>query len=185
MSLIGVLAAVEAAVSRGGSFAVIGAVARNAWAPPRATTDLDLTISARSDTLDAIDAKLREIGYGRVREQRVAPSDPLPDIVVFRAEEGEPRQVDLLLAKTPFEEDVIERAERVAVGSIAVPIASPEHLVVYKLLADRPRDRDDVRAVLRTQARAARAFDWARVEQWVEFWQIAERLERLRADLAI
>jgi hypothetical protein len=58
------------------------------------------------------------------------------------------------------------------------------HLVVYKLLADRPRGRDDVRAVLRTQRRAARSFDWARVERWAEFWQIAERLHRLRADLA-
>lgn len=182
MSLIGILTAVESALGVS-SFAVIGAVARNAWAPPRATTDLDLTISARSNILDAIDAKLREIGYSRVREQRVESSDSLPDIVIFRSEQGDPQQVDLLLAKTPFEEDVIQRAERVEVGSLSTPVASPEHLVVYKLLADRPRDREDVRAILRTQARAARVFDWARVEQWADFWQIADRLQRVR-DLA-
>lgn len=63
-----------------------------------------------------------------------------------------------------------------------MPVASPEDLVVYKLLADRPRDREDIRAILRTQQRTARRFDWEHVERWVAFWQIAERLERLRTD---
>jgi predicted nucleotidyltransferase len=183
VSLTSVLIAVEAAIGCGGSHAIIGAVARNAWAPPRATTDLDLAIAARPEALDSLDTKLREVGYVRVREHRVDASDPLPDIVIFRSEEGEPRQVDLLLAKTPFEQEVIEHAEHVTIGPLRSPVASPEHLIVYKLLADRPRDRDDVRAVLRTQTRAARSFDWGRVERWVEFWQITERLRRLRADL--
>jgi hypothetical protein len=182
VSLVGVLAAIDEAVGGQARYAVIGAVARNAWAPPRATTDLDLTISARPETLDAIDGALRTLGYRRVRQQQAESADPLPDIVIFRSEDAEPRQVDLLLAKTPFEEEVIQRAERVEIGSRRLPIASPEDLVVY-LLADRPRDRDDIRAVLRTQARTARPFDWAHVERWAAFWQISDRLHRLRANL--
>lgn len=183
MSLVDVLAALGDAVGEQ-SFAVIGAVARNAWAPPRATTDLDLTIAARPETLLAIDNTLRARGYRRVRQQQVDPADPLPDIVIFRAEHLDLRQVDLLLAKTAFEEEVIRRAERVWIGACGAPIASPEDLIVYKLLADRPRDREDIRAVLETQARTARALDWAHVERWVSFWQIDDRLHRLRARMS-
>jgi hypothetical protein len=182
VSLVDVLAAVGQAAGAG-SHAIIGAVARNAWAPPRATTDLDLTIAARPDTLAAIESALGTLGYRSVRRQQAEPGDSLPDIVVFRSEHAEPRQVDLLVAKTPFEEQVIARAERIDVGSHRAPVASPEDLVVYKLLADRPRDREDVRAILRTQSRTARPFDWAYVELWSSFWQIRERLERLRADM--
>jgi hypothetical protein len=119
VSIVDVLAAVVTAIGRSGSFAVIGAVARNAWAPPRATTDLE----------------------------------------------------------------VLRRAVDVDVGGLHVPIASPEDIVVYKLLADRPRDREDIRAVLRTQARAGRPFDWDHVERWAAFWRIADRLRALRLDV--
>ena len=183
MSLADVVTAVEHAVGDRRSVAVIGAVARNAWAPPRATTDLDLTISAHHETLDALDAALRRLGYTAVRRQQAEPGDPVPDVLIYRSEAADPCQVDLLVAKTAFEEQVIARAERVAIGPCDIPVASPEDLVVYKLLADRPRDREDVRAVLRTQARTVRAFDWGHVERWATFWQIGDRLDRLRASL--
>jgi hypothetical protein len=178
-----VLRTLQGSVGQHGQWAIIGAVARNAWAPPRATTDLDLAVVADTATLAAIAGALQSLGYSRVREQRAEASDPLPDILVFRAEEGDLRQVDVLVAKTPFEDDVLRRAEIISVEEMRLPVAGPEDLVVYKLLADRPRDRDDIRAILRTQARAARPFDWSHVERWCEFWQIRDRLDRLPAEL--
>jgi hypothetical protein len=178
-----VLGAVAGAVGPRGTFAVIGAVARNAWAPPRATTDIDLTVVADPVLLKALGVSLGALGYRPVREQRADPAEALPDIVIYRCGEGEPRQVDILVAKTLFEDEVLRRAQPVEIGSVDVPIASPEDLIVYKLLADRPRDREDIRAVLRTQARAARPLDWPYVERWVSFWRIEDRLRRLRSDL--
>jgi hypothetical protein len=55
------------------------------------------------DTLAAIESALRALGYREVRRQQTEPGDPLPDIVIFRSEHAEPRQVDLLVAKTSFE----------------------------------------------------------------------------------
>lgn len=182
MDLVELLGVIQTALGGRGVHAVIGAVARNAWAPPRATTDLDLTVAAKSDALQALAAALGAVGYQQVRDQRAEPGDSLPDIVVFRSASGRPRQVDVLVAKTRFEEEVIRRAELVEVGSAKVPVASPEDLIVYKLLADRPRDRDDIRAILRTQERAGRQFDWEYVERWTVFWQIGDRLRRLRAE---
>lgn len=184
MTVVGVLRALQGAAGQHGQWAIIGAVARNAWAPPRATTDLDLVVVADQSTLTAIAQALESLGYTQVREQRAEAGDPLPDILVFRTEDSELRQVDLLVAKTPFEDDVLRRAEIITCEDSRLPVAGPEGIVVYKLLADRPRDREDIRAILRTQARAARPFDWSYVRRWSEFWKILDRLDRLRAELA-
>lgn len=177
------LRAVNEATSAPGSFAIIGAVARNAWAPPRATTDLDLTILADNALLQRLEEGFSELGYRLVRTQKTDPSDELPDIEMFRSDEAEPRQIDLLVSKTEFEREVLKRAPSVEVGSIEAPVASPEDLIVYKLLAHPPRDQEGIRAVVRTQRRAARALDWNYVERWSHFWQIEERFQYLRQEL--
>jgi predicted nucleotidyltransferase len=179
VNLAAALAAVASAAEQPGRFAVIGAVARNAWAPPRATTDLDLAVLGDEQLLDRIGAALVALGYQVVREQRADPADTLPDMRVFRREDAELRQVDLLVAKTDFESEVLRRAEPIAIGSTEVPVASPEDLIVYKLLADRSRDREDIRAITRTLDRAGRRLDWEYVERWSRFWGIEERLRRL------
>ena len=160
--------------------ALIGAVARNAWAPPRATSDLDLAVAATEDALAAADAALAALGFRCVRRQQAQAADALPDLLVYRRDAGEPRQVDLLVAKTAFEEEALRRAVAVDLPGARIPAATPEDLIVYKLLADRPRDRDDVRAILATQERAGRAIDWAHVERWCAYWEIGDRLARLR-----
>jgi len=122
LSVLSVLSALRQAGLHG-RWAIIGAVARNAWAPPRATTDLDVTVVAERDTLLAVASALESSGYVRVREQRAEPSDPLPDILIFRSEDAELRQVDVLIAKTSFEDRVLRCAESLPVGDSNVPVA--------------------------------------------------------------
>ncbi|MGH7857967.1 MAG: nucleotidyl transferase AbiEii/AbiGii toxin family protein [Candidatus Binatia bacterium] len=179
VNLLEVLRAVHSAADSPGAFAIIGAVARNAWAPPRATTDLDLTVLGDAALLARVDSALAGLGYRSVREQRADSAEALPDIKIFRCEGAELRQVDILVAKTPFEEEVLRRAPLVQVGTVEVPVASPEDLIVYKLLADRPRDREDIAAVVRTLGRGGRPLDWKHVERWARFWRIEDRCRRL------
>ncbi len=81
MSLLDVLTAIDEGAGKPRAFAVIGAVARNAWAPPRATADLDLAVSAHREVLERIARRLESLGYRRVREQRADATDSLPDIL--------------------------------------------------------------------------------------------------------
>jgi hypothetical protein len=49
----------------------------------------------------------------------------------------------------PFEEEVIARADQLSAGpNLTIPVASAEDLVIMTLVAARPRDLDDVRALL-------------------------------------
>lgn len=179
-ALADVLSALASATGDRPAVAIIGATARNAWAPPRATTDLDLAVAAEADVVEAVGRALTSLGYEQVRIHRADPDDALADLVVFRVPKGALRQVDLLLAKTPFEAEVLRRARPVEIEGVAMPVATPEDLIVYKLVADRARDREDIRAILRTQRRAGRHMDWSHVERWAEYWGVTERLAELR-----
>jgi len=178
------LRALESAAGAERRFAVIGAVARNAWAPPRATVDLDLCVAAVPGFLESAKAALLALGFSPARIQQADPADAAPDMLIFRsAAEAGLRQVDFLVAKTVFEGEVLRRAVLVEVAGRLVPVATPEDVVIYKLIANRPRDRDDAEAVARTEARAGRNLDWNYVARWVEEWGVRERFEALRLRL--
>jgi hypothetical protein len=91
-----ILAALAGCGAPSGALALIGAAARNTWAPPRATTDLDLAVSAADPTLESIHGALTGLGYERVRSHRADPADPQADLIVYRAAIGDLRQIDLL-----------------------------------------------------------------------------------------
>ena len=175
-----VVAALAKAVPEDHEYALIGAAARNAWAPPRASTDLDFVVAASAATLDRVEAALLPLGYSASRRNRADSSDALPDIVILRCDEEGLRQVDLLVAKTRFEQAALQRAVEVAApwGGTA-RVVTAEDLIVYKLIAFRDRDRDDVRAVARTQAALGKPIDRSYVERWAEEWGVTDRLSLL------
>jgi len=58
-------------------------------------------------------------------------------------------QVDVLqgLPQVPRYQDLIEKAEQIDIGGLAVRVCSLEHLLEMKRASDRPRDRDDLEAL--------------------------------------
>ena len=60
--------------------------------------------------------------------------------------------------------DVLERARIVRFGPVEIPILSPEHLIVCKVVFDRPKDWLDIEEILRwgTEVDAARTLSWVR-----------------------
>jgi hypothetical protein len=56
-------------------------------------------------------------------------------------------------------------------------VATPEDLIVLKLIADRPKDRQDLLGLV-----ALPDLDWAYVARWAAEWDVAERLAALRRD---
>ncbi len=63
-------------------------------------------------------------------------------------------------------------------GVLATMVATPEDLIVLKLIANRSRDRLDVEELARH-----RRIDWPYVEEWATTWGVADRLQALRDTL--
>jgi hypothetical protein len=160
------------------AYAVIGAVARNAWAPPRATTDLDLAVAVDVGAYRALLSALAAAGLSVTRTVSAEEQETVPDVILLRAASGIVRRLDLLVAKTDFEREAIAEAVTLDLGS-PCRVVRAEHLVVYKLVANRTRDLADAEEVLRTRSLAGEPVDLDRVRRWAREWEVEDRLDAL------
>lgn len=163
------------------SWAVMGGCARNAYAEPRATKDVDFVVEADPQRFDGLERALLRAGF-RQASAVTEPGEPVPDLVLYRDAAG--RRIDILFAHTTFEQSALNR--RIALAPFEgtqAHVVSVEDLIVYKVLADRPQDRADIAAVVEAQRVRDVPIDWSYVEKWCEAWDAAERLATLREDL--
>ncbi len=128
---------------------VFGAQAAIAYGSPRATMDVDVTVMVADPQVKPLIAALKKAGFlARVDdiEPFLARTRVLP--LWFKKTQ---MPLDLVQARDGLENAFLERARTIDLGGVKAPVISPEDLVVAKLFAGRPRDVDDVRAVLFTQ----------------------------------
>jgi len=156
--------------------AVIGGEARNHWAVPRLTYDLDLTVAADPTAEEAALAQLLDAGFEILRAQRrESPSGP--DFLQLYQRDWH-QMLEMQAAKTPFQEGLIDRSVELR-GLEPLRVATPEDILVLKLIASRKKDQDDLREMGRIEG-----IDWGYIEHWAAIWDVLDRLAILRAELA-
>lgn len=129
-------------------YMVIGGQAVLIHGEPRLTRDIDVTVAASLDELPrlldlirGLDLEVLVDAEEFARETMVLPC--LDRVTGIR--------VDFILADTAYEREAMARACAVRLANTLVRFASPEDLVVHKIIAGRPRDLEDVRSVLLKQ----------------------------------
>lgn len=116
----------------------------------RLTADVDVTVWMDQRPLAPLLDALARSGF----VPRVA--DPLAfaettRVLPLRSEKS-PLPVDVVLAGPGLEERFLAGAETREVEGVAVPVARAEDVVLMKVLAGRPKDRDDVSSILAARA---------------------------------
>jgi hypothetical protein len=166
-----VLSLIAEAFDRAGlAYALIGGHAVNVWVEPRFTADVALTVAADAAALARARKLLEATGYAIAFEEGAGlPSGP--DFLRFCRGPDDP-PIELQAAKTRLQHDLIARAERSEEG---VAIATPEDLILLKLIAHRPKDLADLAGLL-----ALPGIDWSYIEEGAREWEVLDRLERLR-----
>lgn len=142
------LAALDRAFTTAGTrWYVFGAQAAIVHGVARLTEDVDVTVDASGlETRELVDALVQE-GF----EIRVADIDEFAarTRVLPMAHIAARIPVDVVLAGPGLEERFFERAVRMPVGGgLEVPVACVEDIIAMKILASRPKDLDDVLALL-------------------------------------
>jgi hypothetical protein len=133
---------------------LIGALAALRYrSTPRFTVDADFLVADRPEVADAF----RAAGYD-VTE--VADAGEPPHLLVVR---GKGDVIDVLLAIVDY--------QRVALGRAIDHVITAEDVIIHKLIAWRPRDRNDIAAILD----AGGALDEDYIVGWAEHWQVADR----------
>lgn len=141
-------------------WALVGALAALRYrATPRMTVDADFLAKYEPRLVDAF----RADGYD-VTE--VAEAGEPPHLLVVR---GQGDVIDVLLAVVEYQEVALARA--------VDHVLSIEDVLIHKLIAWRPRDRNDIASILDTDPE----LDEAYLVEWVQAWDVEERWREARA----
>lgn len=141
---------------KGIKYAVMGGLAIRAYAIPRSTEDIDFTLSLDRRRLPELYSELETRNYSIPEPYRAGWVDqlsaavPLKLVKLKRYVGDHAIDVDLFLAETPFQDEVLKRRRLADVKGRQLWLASPEDLVLLKLAADRPRDWIDIADVFFT-----------------------------------
>jgi hypothetical protein len=163
------------------SYAVMGGIAVRVYGIPRPTYDIDFTLAVPRERLPELYAAIGRAGYTVPEEYAGGWVDQVAGmpLVKFRLYlQGRGVDIDLFLAESAFQEQLLARRRRETLDGLSVWLVSPEDLVLLKLLAARPRDLADISDVLFTQGH----LDESYLRAWADRLGTREKLEAILAE---
>lgn len=131
-------------------YAFAGGLALAPYGAARATVDIDVVIAADPTIVArareaAADAGLTQTNRRIASFKRIS----LLRMVAIGNAPGEPIAVDLLLVPGALESSVLKRTRAIPIGAVDAAFASPEDIVLLKLLRLTDQDMVDIRTLAR------------------------------------
>lgn len=164
------------------SYVVMGGQAVNIWGVPRTTFDVDFEVDLPRDRLgDFLDAAARagfffDEHLARGFTDRVGGEHSL--VTIKRWVGNRAVHVDLFLTETPFLRRIFDRAVTAEIAGRPRRVVTAADLVLFKLLAWRPKDRLDLLNIFTVQGVPEEAYLRAEAERL----GVRERLDEILRD---
>jgi hypothetical protein len=153
-------AAAEILDQLGGRWAVVGALAALRYrATPRLTTDVDILAERVDGIVEAFEERGNTV-------TTLGEAGEAPHLLLVR---GGGDRIDILLPVVEYQDVALERA--------IDHVITAEDVIVHKLIAWRPRDRDDIASILE----AATSLDEGYIRHWAGEWGVSDRWQQARA----
>ena len=151
----------EALLAGNTPYMIIGGQAVLLYGEPRLTKDIDIALGVGIESLPHI----KEIVESTDLKPLVKDSDAFAkETMVFPVvEEASGIRVDFIFSFFPYERQAIDRATAVNIEDVPVMFASLEDLVIQKIISGRPRDLEDIRAILIKNP----DYDAGYIERWL------------------
>jgi hypothetical protein len=158
-----------------GRCVVIGGIAVIARGVPRVTRDVDVAFAGADLPIGVLAAELASVGIVPRMQDALSFAAESQVLLARHAETGV--EIDVSFAWLPFELEAMAAAGLVRVGSIMLRVAQPEDLVIYKAIAWRPQDQQDIERLL---ALHGQRMNLARIRRHVRELGEAMEQDRLR-----
>lgn len=162
-------------------YAVMGGIAVRAHGIPRPTQDVDFTVAIERSRLAEFYEAAGGLGY-TVPETYISgwvdEVAGMPLVRVRRYVEGRGVDVDVFLAESPFQRELLARARTEQVDGLPLRVVTPEDLILLKLVSHRHRDLADVGDILFTQGQ----LDEAYMRRWAKELRVLKELESVLAE---
>lgn len=159
----------------GADWMVIGGIAIASWGEPRNTKDLDFSIASSIDRASDVQRILKDAGWdliegpGQIKDTNIWLS------LFGKSEaqrEGWRLTIDVFFTMSDWQRHAMERRRLVKFMGRDYWTASPEDLVIFKLIADRGKDQGDIDSVL---DRAIQRLDKPYIERWAADLGVRDR----------
>jgi hypothetical protein len=166
----------------GAHWMIIGGIAVIARGVQRFTADIDAAV--RGDDID-VDVLVRALAKRKIVPRIDHAEDfARANLVLLLRHEPSNVELDVSFAWTDFEHEAIAAATEANFASVRAPMARPEDLVVFKSIAGRGKDVDDVIALLTLYPKLKLADLRARVQQLAALADAPELAESLEVAIA-
>lgn len=160
-------------------YVVLGGMAVRAYSIPRATYDVDFILSIDRSQLSNLFTAIDELGYTVPDAYLGGWIDTVGEMPLVKVRlyvEGKSIDADVFLAETSFQRSAMSRRVQARVEGQKAYVVTAEDLILFKLVADRPRDRIDVTDILFSQGE----LDWNYIETWADKLGVLSRWESAR-----
>jgi len=153
--------------------ALIGGHGVNTWIMPRQTDDYDFVVAPDRAGIERLEAELIALGLQHVRREDGGGSSG-PDFIQLK-NAAQDLAVDFQVAKTDYQMLILDRA--LHTESSGFDVATPEDLIVLKLLAMRSQDQRDIALLVDV---LGDRLDWPYIERWAQEWDVTRNLRVFR-----
>jgi predicted nucleotidyltransferase len=127
-------------------YMVVGGQAVLLYGRPRLTRDIDITLGVNVDRLpDMVNAVA-------TMDLNIIPEDYKTFVertfVLPVKDEKSGIRVDFIFSFTPYEQQALQRVNKVKIKGALVNFASAEDVIIHKVFSGRPIDLEDVRSIM-------------------------------------
>ena len=160
------LASLDTVDSGDFDYLLYGGLAAGLWGEPRYTEDVDFVLFVAERHAYRFLRVAAKHGFAvdedlAIQQIQVSGWARLPF-----GESKSPWHLDLTLGDSPFDKSALARRKPVELFDRKLWVASPEDLLIYKLVAWRDRDVMDVNAIVKRQ----KSLDHAYLKKWIAWW---------------
>ncbi|OGS44536.1 MAG: hypothetical protein A2539_01415 [Elusimicrobia bacterium RIFOXYD2_FULL_34_15] len=158
-------------------YMIVGGQAVLLYGEPRLTEDIDITLGVDIDFLDEIKKVCKKCGLLMIKgitDDFTKKTNVLPCV-----EKSNRIKVDFIFSYSDYEKQAMNKARRVKIANTFVKFASPEDVIIHKIVAGRPRDMEDIKNILLKQNRK---IDKDYIVKWLDEFSKLENYKNIKSE---
>jgi predicted nucleotidyltransferase len=145
-------------------YMLVGGLAVNYYGAPRTTGDIDISVLVNSENIKNFLSGLRKKKFVFHAKEVLLLAKTSNRFLIF--DPSNAYRVDCWMPKTGFELQALNRRVQVKIGGKKIFLPSAEDLVLFKLLAGREKDQEDLKWIV---LRQKKHLD----KKYLKFWSVA------------
>ncbi len=161
---------------------LVGGVAVSLLGRPRTTRDVDVLVLIEEQQWQSFLEAGARFGFHARRPDCLAFARKARVLLVRHEETA--IDVDIVLGLLPFEREIVDRGCWKDIAGVSVPLPTAEDLIIMKVVAQRPRDWDDIVSIVEACPDLDRDHILANVAAVAEALETPALLARIKRVLA-